>query len=46
MIDHFHREDVIREQRFDSIKDENFVFKNNTLKEGMLNAKQTENNKK
>ena len=47
MVDHSHREfDVIREQRFDIIKGENFVFENNTLNEGMLNAKQTKNNKK
>ena len=47
MVDHSHRGfDVIREQDFDIIKGENFVFENNTLNEGMLNAKQTENNKK
>jgi len=47
MVDHYHREsDVIREQEFDIIKGENFVFENNMLNEYMLNAKQTENNKK
>ena len=47
MVDHSHREfDVIREQEFDIIKGENFVFENNMLNEYMLNAKQTENNKK
>ena len=47
MVDHSHRGfDVIREQGFDIIKGENFVFENNTLNEGMLNAKQTKNNKK
>jgi len=46
MIDHSHRGfDVIREQGFDIIKCENFVFENNTLNEGMLNVKQTKNNK-
>jgi len=46
MVDHSHRGfDVIREQRFDIIKGENFVFENNTLNEGILNAKQ-KNNKK
>ena len=39
MVDHFHRGfDVIREQKFDIIKGENFIFKNNTLKEGTLNV--------
>ena len=47
MVDHSHWEfDVIREQWFDIIKGENFVFENNTLNEDMLNAKQIENNKK
>ena len=47
MVDHFHRGfDVIRDQEFDIIKGENFVFENNTLNEGMLNVKQTRNNKK
>ena len=47
MVDHSHRGfDVIREQDFDIIKDENFVFENNMLNECMLNAKQIENNKK
>ena len=47
MIDHSHRKfDVIEEQEFDIFKCENFVFENNTLNEDMLNAKQTENNKK
>ena len=46
MIDYSHQEfDFIREQEFDIIKGENFVFENNMLKV-MLNAKQTENNKK
>jgi len=41
VVDHSHGEfDVIREQRFNIIKGENFVFKNNTLNETMLNAKQ------
>ena len=45
MVDHSHGGfDVIRKQGFDIIKGENFVFENNTLNEGMLNAKQTENN--
>ena len=40
MVDHSHREfDVIREQMFDIIKGENFVFENNTLNVGILNAK-------
>ena len=40
MVDHSHRGfDVIREQGFDIIKGENFIFENNTLNEGMLNAK-------
>ena len=43
MIDHSHRGfDVIREQEFVIIKGENFVFENNTVNEGTLNAKQTE----
>ena len=47
MIDHSLREfDVIREQEFDIIKCENFVFENNALNEGMLNVKKKENNKK
>ena len=47
MVDHSHRGvDVIRDQGFDIIKGENFIFENNTLNEGMLNAKQTKNNKK
>ena len=47
MIDHSHREFVvIREQKFDIIKGENFVFENNTLNECMLNTIQKENNKK
>ena len=46
MVDYSHRVfDFIREQEFDIIKGENFVFENNMLK-GMLNAKQIENNKK
>ena len=41
MIDYSHRGfDIIREQEFDIINGENFVFENNTLNEGMLNAKQ------
>ena len=32
--------DITREQIFDIIKSENFVFKNNTLNEDMLNVKQ------
>ena len=44
MVDHSHREfDVIREQKFDIIKGENFVFENNTLNEGMMNAIKTKN---
>ena len=40
MIDHSHQEfDVIKEQAFDAIKGEFFLFKNNTLNEGMLNTK-------
>ena len=31
--------DVIREQEFDMIKGENFIFENNTLNESMLNVK-------
>ena len=47
MVDHSHWGfDVIREQEFDIIKGENFVFENNTLNEYMLNAKHIENNKK
>ena len=47
MVDHSYRRfDVIGEQKFDIIKGENFVFENNTLNEGMLNGKQTENNPK
>ena len=51
MVDHSHRGfDVIREQEFDIIKGENFVFENNTLNKGIFsvfeNAKQTKNNKK
>ena len=47
MVDHSHREfDVIREQEFDIIKGENFIFESNTVNEGMLNAKQIKNNKK
>jgi len=47
VVDHSHRGvDVIRDQGFDIIKGENFIFENNTLNEGMLNAKQTKNNKK
>ena len=42
MVDHSHRGfDVIREQGFDVIKGENFVFENNTLNEGMLNFNET-----
>ena len=41
MVDHSHRGfDIIIEQGFDIIKGKNFVFDNNTLNEGMLNAKQ------
>ena len=40
MINHYHRGfDVIREQGFDIINGDNFVFENNTLNEGMLKAK-------
>ena len=47
MLNHSHRRfDVIREKEFDIIKGENFVFENYTINEGMLNTKQTENNKK
>jgi len=47
MVNHSHQEfDVIRQQGFDIIKDENFVFENNTLNDCMLNAKQTKKNKK
>jgi len=39
VVDHSHQEfDVIREQGFDIIKGENFVFENNTLNKGMMNA--------
>ena len=38
--------DVIRKQMFGIIKGENFIFENNILNESMLNAKQTQNNKK
>ena len=42
MVDHSHRGfHVIREQKFDIIKGENFVFENNALNEDMLNAKHT-----
>ena len=45
MVDHSHRGfNVIREQGFDIIKGEKFVFENNTLNEGMLNVKHTKNN--
>jgi len=45
VVDHSHRGfDVIREQWFDIIKGEDFVFENNTLNEDMLNAKHIENN--
>ena len=38
MVDHSHRIfDVIREQGFNIIKSENFVFENNKLNEGTLN---------
>jgi len=47
VVDHSHREfDVIREQEFDIIKGENFVFENSMLNEDMLNVKHMENNKK
>ena len=47
MLNHSHRGfDVIREKKFDIIKGDDFVFENNTINEGMLNAKQIENNKK
>jgi len=40
VVYHSHRRfDVIREQEFDIIKNENFVFENNMLNEGMLNTK-------
>ena len=46
MVDYSNRGfDVIREEDFDIIKCENFVFKDNMLNENMLNAKHTENNK-
>jgi len=38
--------DIIRKKEFDIIKYENFIFKNNTLNEYMLNVKYTKNNKK
>jgi len=38
--------DVIREQEFHIIKSKNFIFKNNTLNEDMLNAKYSANNQK
>ena len=42
MVDHSHRKfDVIREQGFNIIKCENFVFENNTLNEGIMNAIKT-----
>jgi len=41
VVDHSHRGfDVIREQEFDIIKCENFVFENNTINKGILNVKQ------
>ena len=47
VVDHSHREfDVIRELWFDVIKDEIFLFGNNTLNECILNTKQTKNNSK
>jgi len=47
VVDHSHREfDVIREQWFDIIKCENFVFENNTLNEGMINTIKTKKLKK
>jgi len=47
VVDHSHRGfDIIGEQGFDIIKGEDFVFENNTLNEGMLNARQIENNPK
>ena len=47
MVNHSHRGfHIIREQMFDIIKGRNFVFKNNTLNEDMLNVIQRENNKK
>jgi len=47
VVDHFHQEfNVIREQRFDIIKCENFVFENNILNEGMMNAIKTKKLKK
>jgi len=46
VINDSHRGFDVKEQEFDMIKGENFEFKNNTLNEGMLNAKQIENNKK
>ena len=40
MVDHSHGGfNVIREQGFDVIKCEIFLFENNTLNEGMLNTK-------
>ena len=47
MVDHSHQEfDFIREQIFDIIKCENFLFGNNTINEGILNTKSIENNPK
>jgi len=41
VVDHSHGGfDVIREQRFNIIEGKKFLFENNTLNEGMLNAKQ------
>ena len=41
MVNHSHRRfDVISEQGFDIIKGD-FIFENNRLNEGMLNAKHT-----
>jgi len=41
VVDHSHQGfDVIREQGFNIIKGEIFVFENNTLNECMLNGKQ------
>ena len=40
MLDHSYRRfDAIREQEFDIIKNEFFLFGNNTLNEDMLNTK-------
>ena len=43
MVNHYsdRRFDIIREQEFDIIKGEKFIFENNTLNEGMLNTKKT-----